>query len=85
MLQQQDSVGLVTFDTKVRRYIPPRARPRHMRAIIKELQKQKPGQETELGGVRDAAALQSHRAPWTAPASSSASLLLLLAAIPPPS
>ncbi len=32
MLQQQDSVGLVTFDTKVRRYIPPRARPRHMRA-----------------------------------------------------
>ena len=24
MLQQQDSVGLVTFDTKVRRYIPPR-------------------------------------------------------------
>ena len=51
MLQQQDSVGLVTFDTTVRRYIPPRGRPRHLRAIINELKKQKPGHETELGAV----------------------------------
>ena len=51
MLQQQDSVGLVTFDKQVRRYIPPRARPRHLRAIISELQSQKPQFETELGDV----------------------------------
>lgn len=51
MLQQQDSVGLVTFDRKVRRYIPPRARPRHLQAIIRELTKQKPRSETELGAV----------------------------------
>ena len=51
MLQQQDSVGLVTFDKQVRRYIPPRAQPKHLQAIVAELQKQKPRFETELGDV----------------------------------
>ncbi len=51
LLQQQDSVGLVTFDTKVRSYIPPRARPKHLQAIINELDKAKPRRETELGDV----------------------------------
>ncbi|MCP4510302.1 MAG: DUF58 domain-containing protein, partial [Fuerstiella sp.] len=51
MLQQQDSVGLVTFDKQVRRYIPPRARPKHLQAIINELKKQTPEFETELGDV----------------------------------
>lgn len=51
MLGQQDSVGLVTFDTKVRRYIPPRSRVSHLRVIIDELQKAKPGGETEMGSV----------------------------------
>src|SRR3954467_3475056 len=36
MLGQQDSVGLVTFDTKVRRYIPPRSRVSHLRVLIEE-------------------------------------------------
>jgi uncharacterized protein (DUF58 family) len=51
LLQQQDSVGLVTFDRHVRRYIPPRARPKHLQAIINELRQQEPGSETELGDV----------------------------------
>jgi uncharacterized protein (DUF58 family) len=51
MLQQQDSVGLVTFDTKVRRYIPPRAQTSHLRVLADELQGLKPGGETELAGV----------------------------------
>ena len=51
MLQQQDSVGLVTFDTKIRRYIPPRARVGHLRVLIDELQSGIPGGETELGTV----------------------------------
>lgn len=51
MLGQQDSVGLVTFDTKVRRYIPPRSRVTHLQVLIDELQKSKPGGETELGRV----------------------------------
>ena len=51
MLQQQDSVGLVTFDTKVRRYIPPRARPKHMYAIMRELAATQPADETDLSEV----------------------------------
>jgi uncharacterized protein (DUF58 family) len=51
MLGQQDSVGLVTFDTKVRRYIPPRSRVSHLRVLLDELEKGRPGGETELGRV----------------------------------
>jgi len=51
MLQQQDSVGLVTFDTAIRRYIPPRARPRHLKHIMTELAAQQPGAETSLADV----------------------------------
>ncbi len=51
MLQQQDSVGLVTFDTKLRRYIPPRAQTAHLKVLINELEKAKPGGETGLAKV----------------------------------
>lgn len=51
MLQQQDSVGLVTFDTKVRRYIPPRAQTRHLQVLVDELDGIKPGGETGIGKV----------------------------------
>lgn len=51
MLGQQDSVGMVTFDTEVRRYIPPRSRVSHLRVLIDELQKGQPGGETEIGRV----------------------------------
>jgi len=51
MLQQSDGVGLVTFDTAIRRYIPPRSRISHLRVLIDELQKSAPGGETELGTV----------------------------------
>jgi len=51
MLQQQDSVGLVTFDTQIRRYIPPRSRVSHLRVLIDELQRGRPGGETELSDV----------------------------------
>ena len=51
MLQQQDSVGMVTFDTKVTSYVPPRARPKHLQAIINQLDAIKPGDETEIGNV----------------------------------
>ena len=51
MLQQQDSVGLVTFDKKVRRYIPPRSRATHLQAILDELGRSVAKHETELGRV----------------------------------
>ena len=51
MIQQSDGVGMVTFDTKIRRYIPPRSRASHLKVIIDELQNGKPGDETDLGKV----------------------------------
>ena len=51
MLGQQDSVGLVTFDTKVRKYIPPRSRVSHLHVLMEELERTKPGGETEMGRV----------------------------------
>jgi uncharacterized protein (DUF58 family) len=51
MLQQSDSVGMVTFDTEIRRYIPPRSRVSHLKVLIDELQQGKVGGETELGNV----------------------------------
>lgn len=51
MLQQQDAVGLVTFDSKIRNYIPPRSRVSHLQVLLTELQKAQPGGETELGRV----------------------------------
>lgn len=61
MLQQQDSVGLVTFDREVRRYIPPRARPKHLQAIINELKVQKPEHETALSDVFHEMVVKIHR------------------------
>lgn len=51
MLGQQDSVGLVTFDKQVRRYIPPRGKATHLQVIIEELARSSPEAETELGQV----------------------------------
>jgi uncharacterized protein (DUF58 family) len=51
MLGQQDSVGLVTHDTKMRKYIPPRSRVSHLHVIMDELERTKPGGETEVGRV----------------------------------
>lgn len=51
LLQQRDSVGLVTFDTAVRRYIPPRSNTRHLRVLLEELSTAEPGGETDLGRV----------------------------------
>jgi uncharacterized protein (DUF58 family) len=51
MLHQQDAVGLVTFDTDIRRYIPPRSIPSHLRILLEELEGTEPGGEGDLAGV----------------------------------
>jgi uncharacterized protein (DUF58 family) len=51
LLQQADALGLVTFDTKVRRHIPPRSRPAHLKAVLEELASSRVGGETALGRV----------------------------------
>jgi uncharacterized protein (DUF58 family) len=61
MIHQQDAVGLVTFDTAVRRYIPARSRVSHLRAILEELCKTQPGEETALSPIFHDIADRAHR------------------------
>lgn len=61
LINQQDAVGLVTFDTKIRSYLPPRSNARHMRTLISSLEDLKTGGETELAGVFDEIAERIHR------------------------
>ena len=49
MLKQQDSVGLLIFDTKLRKYIPPRSVKRHLHVLLKELSDLRAREETDLG------------------------------------
>jgi uncharacterized protein (DUF58 family) len=51
MLRQRDAVGLVTFDQKMRKYIPPRSRTGHLHILLNEIAKQRPSEETNVGIV----------------------------------
>lgn len=61
MVHQADGVGLTTFDTKMRRHIPPRSRVSHLRVILDELEKGHPGGETDLGDVFHELEAKLHR------------------------
>jgi uncharacterized protein (DUF58 family) len=61
MIHQQDAVGLVTFDTQIRRYIPPRSRSSHLRAILEELDNTQAGEETALPPIFHDIAERIHR------------------------
>jgi uncharacterized protein (DUF58 family) len=56
LVRQQDAVGLVTFDSKVRTFVPPSTRPSHLQTLERTLHKQLPGGETSLGRVLKEAA-----------------------------
>jgi uncharacterized protein (DUF58 family) len=51
MMQQRDAVGLGTFDTDLRRFIPPRSSIAHLKVILDELHNSVVGGETDLGSV----------------------------------
>jgi len=61
MIHQQDAVGLATFDSRVRRYIPARSRASHLKVILEELAATQPGAESRLGGVFHDLAERIHR------------------------
>ena len=48
MLRQRDAVGLVTFDEKIRRYIPPRSKSGHLHVLLNELSRQAPSDKTDI-------------------------------------
>ncbi len=51
LIGQQDAVGLVTFDTKTRTYLPARARPSQVRLVLEEIDRTEPGGETSVAEV----------------------------------
>ncbi|MCD6304283.1 MAG: DUF58 domain-containing protein [Planctomycetes bacterium] len=61
MIHQQDAVGLVTFDARIRRYIPARSRPNHLRVLLREMYETSPGAETDLAPILHDIAERAHR------------------------
>jgi uncharacterized protein (DUF58 family) len=62
ILHQQDSVGMVTFDTKIRDFIPARSASPHLFTITKVLDATEPGGESGIGGIlHDVAERLGHR------------------------
>ncbi|HEV3168419.1 MAG TPA: DUF58 domain-containing protein [Isosphaeraceae bacterium] len=51
VLQQQDSVGLVTFDEQVRRYLRPSGQPTHLRELFHVMDVTPARQKTEMGAI----------------------------------
>ena len=51
MQQQQDAVGLVTFNTQIRRNLPASTHPSHRKLIMHELQQTVPDDRTDVGDV----------------------------------
>lgn len=49
VIQQQDSAGIVLFDTQIRQYLSPKSSPTHLRQILVELDKTLAHGETEIG------------------------------------
>jgi uncharacterized protein (DUF58 family) len=48
MLRQRDAVGLVTFDERIRRYIPPRSKYGHLHVLLTEIASQTPSDKTDI-------------------------------------
>lgn len=61
LIRQNDAVGLLLFDDKVREYIPPKAHPTQFRRVLQSLDKLKPGGETNVGSVLHEAAERTKR------------------------
>ena len=51
LINQQDAVGLATFDSTIRNYIPPRSRPNHLQALFQAMTDSVPSSETDLSIV----------------------------------
>lgn len=51
LLMQQDAVGLVTFDHRIRRYLPPRSVRSHLNVILRELGISESASDTDLPAV----------------------------------
>lgn len=61
-LKQQDSVGMVTFDSGIRSQVPSRSKHTHLHDLLTALDAQDPEKKTDMYGIlRDCAERQSRR------------------------
>jgi uncharacterized protein (DUF58 family) len=61
LMSQQDAVGLVTFDSKLREFIPNRTRITHLHHLLDAMVKTRPGKETGLAAVVESLAMRLKR------------------------
>ncbi|EAQ80522.1 DUF58 domain-containing protein [Blastopirellula marina] len=62
MIHQQDPVGLVTFDTKIRQSLPPKSKRKHLGDVLSLLTNLKPTGETDIAhSLSQLAAMLKHR------------------------
>ena len=61
MLHQNDAVGLVLFDSEVRQYLPPKARPTQFRRVLESLETPPGNEDTDVGAVLHDVAERIHR------------------------
>ena len=61
LMSQQDAVGLITFDSKVRDVIPCRTKITHLHLMLETLVKTEPGQDTSLAPVIESLAQRLKR------------------------
>ncbi len=61
MIRQQDPVGLMTFDEKIRTYVPPKCKRGHLAAILGQLTKAYPSAQTNIGEALNSVATMLRR------------------------
>ena len=61
LLRQNDAVGLLLFDSAVRTFIPPKARPTQFRRVLEALEPEAAAGDTDLGSVLNESAKRIHR------------------------
>lgn len=49
MIQQRDAAGLVTYDTDIQSYLPPRSVRTYLNVILSQLENSKPSSQTDIG------------------------------------
>lgn len=61
MLHQNDAVGLVIFDSQIRHYLPPRARPTQFRRVLEALDQAPADGDTDIGAILHQVAERTRR------------------------
>ena len=61
LIKNQDAVGFYSFDSKVKKIIPPKSTKGHLSFLLKEMEKIKPGQKTNISKAIHECAEKTHK------------------------